>query len=80
MNTKTTILVIRGETGGSRTRCVARWSVSGFTLFIAQPRSAEAENVAVVICIIAGFRYLGGGIVAGRCSKLIPNNRVNPDR
>jgi hypothetical protein len=52
----------------------------GFTLFIAQPRSGEADEVAVLICIIAGCSCLGGGIVAGRCSKLIPNNRVNPDR
>jgi hypothetical protein len=52
----------------------------GFSLFLALPRAAQAEDVAFVICDVALFSCPEGDIVAGSLAQLIPNNLLGANR
>jgi hypothetical protein len=52
----------------------------GLSLFVALPRAAQAEDVAIVICDVAQFSCPEGDIVAGSLFQLIPNNLLRANR
>jgi hypothetical protein len=52
----------------------------GLTLFVTLPHSAEAEDVALVICDVAQFSCPADDIVDGSLFQLIPNNLLRANR
>jgi hypothetical protein len=52
----------------------------GLSLFMALPRAAQAEDVAIVICDVGQFSCPEGDIVGGSLFQLIPNNLLRANR